>query len=338
MAGERRPSEPDVAAESAALGLQDRVLVLGYLAEEEVTALLAATDLLVNLRFPTMGETSGTVMRALSRGVCTIVSDVGAFRDLPAVAVVRLPWDSSIRERLRAALIRLGGSPAERAGTGAAAAQWCQEACSLASCAKAYAAVLQRAYTVPARPWNAAPATWRRPSRAVDRARTSGPLWRSTGLLPDPAGCSVLAVLADAAEVALLAADGIYPVQTILAGSSPDWIGALADRPPRSLDIVLISIEDHCLADDAGPLLRAVNAQLGFGGILVFEVRRGTGLRPNDLLQYTLGQRLLRYAGFDVENVAVAPPIDLDWIEEPRDRRIWCAAKVSEFTHQPPRT
>ena len=46
-------------------------------------SLMAACDVLVNLRYPTMGETSGSVIRALSLGKPLVVSDVGWFSELP---------------------------------------------------------------------------------------------------------------------------------------------------------------------------------------------------------------------------------------------------------------
>ena len=44
---------------------------------------MAACDVLVNLRSPTMGETSGSVIRGLSLGKPLLVSDVGWFSELP---------------------------------------------------------------------------------------------------------------------------------------------------------------------------------------------------------------------------------------------------------------
>jgi glycosyltransferase involved in cell wall biosynthesis len=54
---------------------------------------MAACDVLVNLRYPTMGETSGSVIRALSLGKPLIVSDVGWFRELPDDVVLKVPVD-----------------------------------------------------------------------------------------------------------------------------------------------------------------------------------------------------------------------------------------------------
>ena len=53
------------------------------MAEERLWSLMAACDVLVNLRSPTMGETSGAVIRGLSLGKAMLVSDVGWFSELP---------------------------------------------------------------------------------------------------------------------------------------------------------------------------------------------------------------------------------------------------------------
>lgn len=53
--------------------------------------LIAAADLAVNLRYPTLGETSGAVLRVLAAGRATIVSDIGWFAELPDDCVVKIP-------------------------------------------------------------------------------------------------------------------------------------------------------------------------------------------------------------------------------------------------------
>ena len=76
------------------LGLSgDGVIRLDYLPEERMWSLLAACDVLVNLRFPTMGETSGSAIRAMSLGKALVVSDVGWFAELPDDVVLKVPVD-----------------------------------------------------------------------------------------------------------------------------------------------------------------------------------------------------------------------------------------------------
>ena len=57
-----------------------------FVDETRLWSLMAACDVHVNLRSPTMGETSGTAIRALSLGKPLIVSDVGWFAELPTTS------------------------------------------------------------------------------------------------------------------------------------------------------------------------------------------------------------------------------------------------------------
>ena len=86
------------------LGLGDGVERLDYVPEERLWSLMAACDVLVNLRYPTMGETSGSVIRGLSLGKAMIVSDVGWFAELPGGAVLKVPVDELEVPMLAAAL------------------------------------------------------------------------------------------------------------------------------------------------------------------------------------------------------------------------------------------
>jgi glycosyltransferase involved in cell wall biosynthesis len=95
------------------LGLADAVVREGYVEEERLWRLMAGVDAVISLRSPTMGETSGTAIRALSLGKPLLVSDVGWFAELPdAVALKVTPGDGEV-ERLTHALERLS-DPAER--------------------------------------------------------------------------------------------------------------------------------------------------------------------------------------------------------------------------------
>src|SRR5206468_9172053 len=75
------------------LGLEDGITRLDYVPEERMWSLMAACDVLVNLRFPTMGETSGSVIRGLSLGKAMVVSDVGWFSELPDGVALQVPLD-----------------------------------------------------------------------------------------------------------------------------------------------------------------------------------------------------------------------------------------------------
>jgi glycosyltransferase involved in cell wall biosynthesis len=116
-----------------------------YVDEARLWSLLAACQVCVNLRSPTMGETSGIVVRALSLGRPLVVSDVGWFAELPDEVAVKVHVG---REEVRAiadALELLVLDPELRIRMGDAARALAQGEHRLDRVAEAYAAALEEA-------------------------------------------------------------------------------------------------------------------------------------------------------------------------------------------------
>jgi len=82
--------------------------------ERRLWALMAGVDVCVNLRQPTMGETSGSVVRALTLGRPLVVSDVGWFSELPAEVALKVPVDDREVETLASAAWPTSTSPRSR--------------------------------------------------------------------------------------------------------------------------------------------------------------------------------------------------------------------------------
>jgi glycosyltransferase involved in cell wall biosynthesis len=133
----------DLTALIEARSLGDAVVQYDYLAEQRLWQLIADSDVLVNLRFPTMGETSGTVVRALSLGKPLVVSDVGWFSELPDEVAVKVPVDERETEALVHAMERLAGDAAYRDQMGKAAADWARREHDLDRTADLYVAALE---------------------------------------------------------------------------------------------------------------------------------------------------------------------------------------------------
>jgi glycosyltransferase involved in cell wall biosynthesis len=91
--------------------LPDGVIRRDYVPEEELWSLLEASDVVVSLRFPTMGETSAAAVRALSLGKPLVVSDVGAFRELPDEVAIKVPVGEGEVPSIVAAIDRAVASP-----------------------------------------------------------------------------------------------------------------------------------------------------------------------------------------------------------------------------------
>jgi glycosyltransferase involved in cell wall biosynthesis len=122
------------------LGLTEGVDRLDYVPEERMWSLMAACDVLVNLRYPTMGETSGSVIRGLSLGKPLVVSDIGWFAELPDDVVLKVPADEFEVATLQAAL----AFAAEHAGTlGQAAKEYVEREHALPYVADLYAEAIR---------------------------------------------------------------------------------------------------------------------------------------------------------------------------------------------------
>jgi glycosyltransferase involved in cell wall biosynthesis len=87
--------------------VQDRVRFMGYASRDHFYAFLNATDVVVALRYPSAGETSGTLSRSLALSRCLIVPEYASFTDIPADACVSIPVYGDMVTALVRALRRL---------------------------------------------------------------------------------------------------------------------------------------------------------------------------------------------------------------------------------------
>jgi glycosyltransferase involved in cell wall biosynthesis len=90
VVGEETPGTGVLAAAQAA-GVAARVHVTGYLSFAEFGAAIAAADVCLNLRYPTAGETSASLLRVMAAGRAAVVSDYAQFAELPDAIAVKVP-------------------------------------------------------------------------------------------------------------------------------------------------------------------------------------------------------------------------------------------------------
>jgi glycosyltransferase involved in cell wall biosynthesis len=76
---------------AARAGVAARVHLAGFLPFAELPAAIAATDLCLNLRYPTAGETSASLLRVMAAGRPAVVSDFAQFAGLPDAIAVKVP-------------------------------------------------------------------------------------------------------------------------------------------------------------------------------------------------------------------------------------------------------
>lgn len=135
----------NVDGEVRARGLDDVVLRLGYVEEQRLWSLMAACDVCVVLRWPTHGETSGMLMRALSLGRPAIVSDVDAFSEFPDEVVLKVPVGEGETDTLLETLDRLAADERLRTALGTAAREYASGAHGVERVADGYVAALEEA-------------------------------------------------------------------------------------------------------------------------------------------------------------------------------------------------
>jgi glycosyltransferase involved in cell wall biosynthesis len=87
-----RDSEYDLDADIAAFGIGSVVRVLDEYPEmDDVNRCLGASDICFNLRYPSLGSTSGTLVKAMAAGCPSVVTDIDAFAEYPREMVFHVP-------------------------------------------------------------------------------------------------------------------------------------------------------------------------------------------------------------------------------------------------------
>jgi glycosyltransferase involved in cell wall biosynthesis len=118
--------------------LEPYVIQVGYVPTLEALVNWTATlDVVLNLRYPTLGETSASALRAMAAGRPIVVLDHGWYRELPDDAAVKLPAAPDV-PGLADALRALAQDPARRAVIGRAALAYVDLAARPDAVAQAY--------------------------------------------------------------------------------------------------------------------------------------------------------------------------------------------------------
>jgi glycosyltransferase involved in cell wall biosynthesis len=124
--------------------LKDKVIKPGFIKDEDFNKYLAATDIVVNLRFPSMGETSGTLIRAFSQNKPCIVTDHAWFSELPDNCVLKVAHDDQEVEKLAEKLMELASDPVKREDLGSRAREHVELHCSPQKIALEYLEVVRK--------------------------------------------------------------------------------------------------------------------------------------------------------------------------------------------------
>jgi glycosyltransferase involved in cell wall biosynthesis/SAM-dependent methyltransferase len=151
IAGEAHP-EVQIEALSRQLKIENKVRIAGF--QDNLACLdacMGACDVVLNLRHPAFGETSGTMMRAFGLGRTVIVSDTGACRELPDDICLKIPPDIHEEAVLRECLKWLFDDPARTREIGMRAQEWVAAQCSWPRAAQMYKDFIESVARAPIR-------------------------------------------------------------------------------------------------------------------------------------------------------------------------------------------
>lgn len=124
------------------LGLGGHVEQLGFVAPALVDDLLAAADCCVNLRYPSAGETSASLLRMMGSGLPVIVTAADSFDELPDAACLKVRPGAGEEATVAAFLTALATDEALRASIGRIAREYVATEHSLERAASGYLAAL----------------------------------------------------------------------------------------------------------------------------------------------------------------------------------------------------
>jgi len=137
--------------------LMSGVTVTGRLELGRFLLHMAAADVAVNLRHPTAGETSGTLIRLLGMGKPVVVSRAGAFAEIPEACCAQVDLDETEEDLLVAYLERLEADGDLRRRMGENARRYAAAHHSLEASARGYADLLRQVVDQGAAPFRALP-------------------------------------------------------------------------------------------------------------------------------------------------------------------------------------
>ena len=144
--GDSTPIHELLMQEIKKIGLVNKVKVIGYVAMSDFYKYIHISDLCLNLRYPSTGESSASLMRILSASKPVIVTDIGSFTDFPDDVVFKIPQPTQCNEveEIFRALVLLTENKRYRQDLGLNASKYITRKHSPEQCARLYAEFMEK--------------------------------------------------------------------------------------------------------------------------------------------------------------------------------------------------
>lgn len=135
----------DLPGRARALGLENQVIVTGWLDPARFTELMFIADVGIHLRYPHIGGTPFSPIRMMGLGLPTIVSDIAPLAEFPEGCCIKVPPDESEEDTLFASLKHLAEQPDFRHRLGETGRRFLEAYHSAPKIAQQYLAFIEQA-------------------------------------------------------------------------------------------------------------------------------------------------------------------------------------------------
>jgi len=120
-------------------GSEPYIIKCGHLPIEKLEEVIHASDICINLRYPTMGESSGSLLRMMGYAKPTLITDYGSYSEFPDYCAVKISPDIDEKEMIKRSVTALALDEDFRFSLGREAKKYVEEECSIKKCAREYA-------------------------------------------------------------------------------------------------------------------------------------------------------------------------------------------------------
>ncbi|UNC93596.1 glycosyltransferase family 4 protein [Candidatus Contubernalis alkaliaceticus] len=124
------------------MGLQKHVKFTGFVNLDTFKDYIRLSDFCINLRYPTQGETSASLIRILGMGKPAIITNVGTFSDFPDTVTLKVSCGQNEVEDIGRALRLLLKDKGKRENMGRAAYEYVKENHHISKTVKSYLQLL----------------------------------------------------------------------------------------------------------------------------------------------------------------------------------------------------
>lgn len=128
--------------------VRDAVRPVGFVGLTKFYLYLKAVDAVISLRYPSAGESSGSIARALAEGRAVICNNYHAFAELPGDAVLKVEIDRSQAEQVGNHLVHLATDPRFKERVEARARDYAETVLDQQRCASLYLSFADRVASI----------------------------------------------------------------------------------------------------------------------------------------------------------------------------------------------